>query len=324
MKKLKWIGAGLVALMIMTGCNETSTTETEEPTETETETEVDAPEPDVEEEEVVAPAEDTLTVEDVLAKSIEAMNNVKSYRTDMNISQETSLGQDETIATDISMRMDMIEEPLAFHQQTTMTMPDFGEDAYVTEMYFTEEGVFMYDGMEDFWFSYPEEFQEEFIAIQDMQMNPEEQLELLQSYADNLTLTEEGNHYIITIEGSGQSFDQMADQLHMMFGDAFAEGFSELTAFMDISRMDYAIHINKETFFQEEIDMFMEFSMETEGESISMVQNTTGTFSHFNDIDSITVPTEAIETAEEFSLDLGELEEFDEAEFEVVEEETDE
>ncbi|KMJ55260.1 hypothetical protein AB685_28190, partial [Bacillus sp. LL01] len=78
------------------------------------------------------------------------------------------------------------------------------------------------------------------------------------------------------------------------------------------------------TFYQEAIDMAMEFSMEAEGETISMVQQSTGTFSNFNEIDSIEVPQEIIDSAEEFSFDFEDFEDFDETEFELEEEETNE
>ncbi|MDV2684261.1 DUF6612 family protein [Alkalihalophilus lindianensis] len=336
MKRMKWLGAGIVALLIMTGCNESSTTEvedqeveaadveeeatTEEVVTEEAEEETEPIDEEVAEEE----NSEELSIEDILTKSIEAMNGVESFTTEMDVDQETTLGEDETFTTQMKMKMDATQNPLAFYQQTSMQMPELEEATMNAEVYFTEDGAYMNDGMEDVWFKYPDEFTQDLLALQEMQMNPEEQLELLKSYTENLTMTEEGDHYIITIEGSDQSIDQMADQLNMMLGEGMADGLSELTAMMDITRMDYMIHINKETFYQEAIDMAMEFSMEAEGETISMVQQSTGTFSNFNEIDSIEVPQEIIDSAEEFSFDFEDFEDFDETEFELEEEETDE
>jgi hypothetical protein len=336
MKRMKWLGAGIVALLIMTGCNESSTTDVEDPEVEAADVEEEATTEEVEIEEVeeetepieedVAEEENSeeLSIEDILSKSIEAMNGVESFTTEMDVDQETTLGEDETFTTQMKMKMDATQNPLAFYQQTSMQMPEFEEATMNAEVYFTENGAYMNDGMEDVWFKYPDEFTQDLLALQEMQMNPEEQLKLLKSYTENLTMTEEGDHYIITIEGSDQSIDQMADQLNMMLGEGMADGLSELTAMMDITRMDYMIHINKETFYQEAIDMAMEFSMEAEGETISMVQHSTGTFSNFNEIDSIEVPQEIIDSAEEFSFDFEDFEDFDETEFELEEEETDE
>lgn len=328
MKKMKWLGAGIAAVMIMTGCNESSTTEVVEPEEVEAaepaEGEEPAEEPATEETEPAEEEEvsEELTVEDVLAKSIEAMNGVESFSTEMEVDQETTLGEEETIATKMTMKMDATQNPFGLYQETSMQVPDFDEGDLMAKVYFTEDGAYMNDGMEDVWFKYPDDFTQDLLALQEMQMQPEEQLEILKSYSENLTMTEDGDHYVITVEGSDQTIDQMADQLNMMFGENLGEGFGELTSMMDITQLDYTLHINKETFYQEAIDMMMEFSMEAEGEKISMIQHSTGTFSNFNEIESIEVPQEIIDSAEELDLDFGGFEDFDETEFELEEEET--
>ncbi|MDV2886263.1 DUF6612 family protein [Alkalihalophilus pseudofirmus] len=327
MKKMKWLGAGIAAVMIMTGCNESSTTDVVEPEEVEAaepaEGEEPAEEPATEETEPAEEEEvsEELTVEDVLAKSIEAMNGVESFSTEMEVEQETTIN-DEKIDTQMSMKMDATQNPFAMYQESSMVIPEFDEGEMTTKMYFTEEGAYMHDGMEDAWFKYPDDFTQDLLALQEMQMQPEEQLEILKSYADNLSMVEEEDHYVITVEGGDQSIEQMADQLNMMFGDSLADGLGELTSMMDITQLDYTLHINKETFYQEAIDMMMEFSMEAEGEKISMIQHSTGTFSNFNEIESIEVPQEIIDSAEELDLDFGGFEDFDETEFELEEEET--
>lgn len=85
--------------------------------------------------------EENLTAEDVLTQSMEAMNEVESYRIEMEIDQEMEI-EEESIPINMTLQMDVIQEPMMFKQ--VMTTPDvMGEGPMEMEQYMDEDGKYI-------------------------------------------------------------------------------------------------------------------------------------------------------------------------------------
>ncbi len=290
-------GLGIIAVTtLLTACGETATTD---PTEQETPAE---------------PQEEVLTVEDVLRESTEVMSSVQSFSADMEQSQEMELPDGESFSSDSTMMMEMTQEPLALYQKMKMTVPEMGE--METEMYMVENGIYFKDTMEDAWFTYPEELTQELGNIEDMQIQPEEQLELLTKHAEHLLLEEADSHYIVTIEGSSDILQGFAEEMNRIMSDDLSAEMDHMMSMADIQELDYTLYIDKETFLQTQMDMTMVFELNTEGESMKILTTTNAVFSNFDEIEEIIVPADVLESATEFGTDFPEFEEMSEADFE--------
>lgn len=292
----KWLSV-MAMTVFLTACGEAATTELTEP---------EAP-----------PEKAAMTVEDVLHHSTEVMTDIQSFSTEMDMNQKMDLPDGESYTTDSSISMSMTQNPLALHQKMSMTLPEMGE--METEMYMVENGIYFKDGMEDTWFTYPEELTQDLSELQDMQMKPDEQLELLKRHTEHLSLEEDDSHYIVTVNGSSDILQGFARELNGLMNDELSGEMDQMMNMADIHELDYTLYIEKETFLQTEMDMKMTFELKMEGESIMILTTTNATFSHFNEIDEITVPSDVLESAEEFGLDFTDFEEMNDIDLQEAE-----
>ncbi|AST91635.1 MULTISPECIES: DUF6612 family protein [Sutcliffiella] len=274
---------------------------------------VDASEPADEIEE-----EPALTAEQVLEKTTEATAELKSYSMDMNINQKITLNDEEPIEMKTTSKSDLTLSPLAMYQSTKMNDPTMGIEME-SETYFTEEGFFTYDPTFGEWYKFPSEFTAELIELTEMQQqNPAEQLEILKSFSDELSMTEEGNEYILTFEGNGDQYEELINATIPMMGDDMGEMLEEVLSMMKINHISYKIHVDKETLVQTKMFITMDMEMEIEGEVMSMYQEMDMSLYNYNEIDEIVIPQEVLDNAQEFSFDDFEDLDFD---FEYEEEE---
>ncbi|WP_332695417.1 DUF6612 family protein [Halalkalibacter lacteus] len=308
MDKLK---KGIVALIIcalFTACNETETV-INQPKE----------EPTVEDEkeEII----DVLAVEDILQQSIYVMKNIESLSSNMDVSQEMEFPNEERFATTSSLYMEiMMQKPLIMYQKSQMDVPEMGN--LETELYMVEDGVYYKDAIEDKWFTYPENFTQELRELEETQMSPAEQLELLTRHSEHLSYEEDDTYYIVTIEGSNDILQAFAEELNRLVLDEMATDMDQLMMMATIQDLDYRLYIEKKTFLQTKMNMKMTIQLEMEEELVGIHSTMNATFDHFNDISEITVPAGILKNAEEYNpySGLNDLEEIEIDDLEEMEE----
>ncbi|OLO38109.1 hypothetical protein BTR23_11990 [Alkalihalophilus pseudofirmus] len=273
-----------------------------------------------------------LSVDEVIQKSIEAMNDLESYTMEMNNDQILEVPGEEAFEMNMTMIADITMEPLRLYQKMTINglEEEMAEmESLETESYFTEDGMFVNDQMQGGWIKFPEEFSQEILDASQMQMNAEEQLKMFQQFAEDTQLTADDAHFILTVQGSDDNFKAMAQEA-MGFMDEAGVMMDELLSMMEIESFNYVIYIDKDTFYQTKMDMEISMSMTIEEETMKSTQRMTGVLTNFNNVGEIVIPQEVFDTAEEFNFDfledMEDMEDFDfeEFNFEDLEEEADE
>ncbi|WP_088009279.1 DUF6612 family protein [Indiicoccus explosivorum] len=246
--------------------------------------------------------ESGMTVEEVFAQSTEAAAEIESLHADMVIEQTmASEAEGMDVTTDMDMSMDMVMEPLAMHQEGTVTIkaPDMPEMPMETEMYLTSEGIYVHDAMSGGWTKMPAEELEMLQASIDQQAaDPAEQLEQLEPFKDDFTFEETEDAYILTLDASGEEFQELLDQEMEKMAEQLG---TEAAAMgnMEIGSVQYEVLIDKETFMTDSLAMTMDFSVAAEGGTTNVTQTIQSEFSQFNEIGEITVPQEVKDTATE-------------------------
>lgn len=236
--------------------------------------------------------------QEVFEKSIQAMNDVNSFNMDMQMKQEIPFGE-EVLNTDTKMSGDVIVDPMTMHQKMNISAGD--EGSMEMEMYVTEEAIYMWEEMSDTWMKMPEALFGEIMSLEDMQTNPTDELEKLKEYVDEFQYKEEGNNYILSLSASGDKFKELIkDTLSEFAGDDAS--LNELMEQVEINHIDYEIKIDKKTYYQNELDMNMDFTITMDGETTTIKQNMHAVFSNFNGIDEIVVPQEIIDSAIEMNF----------------------
>ncbi|WP_416151748.1 DUF6612 family protein [Salipaludibacillus sp. HK11] len=252
-----------------------------------------------------ATSDDGMNVEEILNESISAMQSVDSYSMNMNMSQEMSDGE-EAMAIDMSSEASFTVDPMTLMQTTKIDMGDLGmggeHEAMETVSYFTkEDGFFTENPMMEGWLKLPESAMEDMLAMSEAQVNPEEQLEPLMDYVNELSVESSDDSHVITLSGDGLDMEDLLAQMEGLGLEGMDPMMGEMMEDIDIEAFAYDITIDKETFYQTESTVEMTMNIDMMGQTMSIDQTIHTIFSEFNEIDPIEIPQEILDNAEEAS-----------------------
>ncbi len=291
MKKTLTILTGFLMVLMLAACSETA----KPVSETESGNESNKNEAKTEE-------TSELTLEEVLTKSTEASEDLKSFSVKMDMSQNISSdSEEESMSIDSVIDMDVTTDPIAFYQKMTMSMGG-AEESYDIESYFTEDGMFLYDAEGEQWMKFPKEMSDDLLQMSSQQTNPGEELKKLQEFVDDFTFEQDAKSYILKLKANGEKFNDFVKETAQETLPAELAANGEMLENMKINGVEYEIVINKETFYPSILNMVMEMEITAEGQTIAMKQNMNGQYSNYNKADAITVPQEVIDTAVEMEM----------------------
>jgi hypothetical protein len=241
-----------------------------------------------------------LTLQEVYDKSMKASEELKSVKGTIDMKQTMSIPSEE-MTLDIKSVMDMeyIIEPMQMHQKGTTTMMGVSEggESQETEMetYITEDGMYVYEGTTAQWMKFPQEMVDQMMGTTN-QTDPATQLQPLQEYLEQVEFEQDDENYILTLEGSGEEFTSLVkDQVDEALQSLTTE--ENVSLDFTIHSVDYLVHIDKESFQTNKLDMVIDMDMTMNGEMINLNMNAKTDFSKFNEIDKIVVPQEVIDGA---------------------------
>jgi hypothetical protein len=289
LKKSLAILTGFFMILMLAACNETAKPVNESAAGTE-------------KEETKTEESSEMTLEEVLKKSTEASEELKSFSVNMDMSQVMSSGAEgENMNIDSVIDMDVTTDPMAFYQKMTMSMAG-AEESYDIESYFTEEGMFLYDAAGKQWMKFPKEMSDDLLQMSSQQTNPGEELKKLQEFVDDFTFEQDAKSYILKLKADGEKFNDFVKETaaETLPPELAANG--EMLDNMNIKGVEYEIVIDKETFYPSVLNMIMDMEITAEGQKISMKQNMNGQYSNYNKVEAITVPQEVLDTAVEMEM----------------------
>jgi LPXTG-motif cell wall-anchored protein len=246
--------------------------------------------------------------EDILHESNEAMENLDSFSSVIDIDMSMGDGE-EDFDVQSTVKQDVILDPLKIRQETTDQMPD-GSGEQTRTSYITDEGYYEEDG-DGGWYKIDE-------GIDANMYDPGDQMDEAMVWGDDLELEEENGYYVISYSGSGDELEDVMDQYgEELYGEE--EGMEEMMDELDISHFSYELYVDQESYYltQASIDLTME--LQAEGMEVSMDQTMDMEFHNFNGVEDFDIPEEVLEEAvdieemiEEEMDEAGEVEEGDE------------
>lgn len=240
-----------------------------------------------------------LTLQEVLEKSTEASNNLKSFSVKMNLDQDITGDQEEmNMQTQSHIEMNVVTDPMAFYQKMTMSL---GEESFESESYFSEEGMFLFDPGSQQWMKFPQEMTDTFLQMAGKQTNPGDELKKLEKFVDDFTFEQDSKNYILKLKASGEKFSDFIKETaaEALPPEMAAE---EIMNNMKINAVEYKFVIDKESFYPVALDMTMDMEMTIEEQTISLNQKMNGEYSSHNNIEAITIPQDVIDSAMEVPL----------------------
>ncbi|UAC47637.1 hypothetical protein K6959_13360 [Bacillus aquiflavi] len=241
-----------------------------------------------------------LTLEEVMEKSIEASESLKSFAVQMDMDSNMKVA-DESMSFKSNIDMDYIVEPLAVHQNMKLTSIE-EEGELEMEIYFTKDGVFVHDPVEQQWSKFPNEMFDQISQLTDQQTNPAEEITNLKEFADDLEFKQDDKNYIILLDASGDKFTEFLQEVlkETMPKDVPLD--EQLLKDMKINKLNYEIFVDKKTFYPSALNVDMEMEMAVEGQTLVIEQKLEGNYSKFNEIKEIKVPQEVLDNAVEAEM----------------------
>ncbi|MFJ7697220.1 DUF6612 family protein [Lysinibacillus fusiformis] len=247
-----------------------------------------------------------LTLEQVYDKAVDRQSDIKSASANMDMTQVTKVGSGEEameFSINSKMEMDIIVDPLAMHLSGSMSMPDMMSEGQETtdmpiEMYMKKDaGLFMKDVTTDSWLKLPDE---NFDAILDQtaaSADAKEQLEQLKKFINDFTFEQTDKEYVLTLEAKGDKFKELIDsEINKSIEDMGLEEnpMDQLT----IEKINYVLHIDKETFDTNKMDMNFDLKMAVEGDELLMNTKSVVTYTDFNHLKTIDIPQSIVDNAQ--------------------------
>lgn len=236
------------------------------------------------------------TVEELIKKATEASEKLKSFSMDAKVNQNIVMAQGDQKQeqkVDMTMKIDMVKEPLAMYQVMDMSMGDQGSQNI--EQYITQEGI--YSKVDGNWVKMPDETRDQLMASLEQSASPEAQLEQFKSISNDAKVVEEGDEFVLSADLSGDGLKELAKSLMSQAG-----GENEQTAAMleqmNIKEIKISYAVNKETYLPTKSVVEMSMDMDVEGQSVSLDMKMDSNISKYDEITSIEVPQEALDSAQ--------------------------
>lgn len=232
-------------------------------------------------------------VKAVFADARQASEGLNSFSVQMNMKQRfTYAGTTDTIASKIDM--DAILQPSPTIRMKTSV--GLGQDDYEMTMIMTETSLYMHEPISDMWMEWPAEMAMDLgNAMTTENMNPMEQLEQIAPYLDAFHVEETAEGYRLQMETSDDNFRgllaaQLANQGDLGVLSEMEEMWEKLT----VHRLAYDFLVDKDNHLLKSMNVFMDFTMEVEGEKTDMVLEMDGIYANYNNVADIPLPDNAM------------------------------
>lgn len=256
-----------------------------------------------------------LTVADILQKSVEAIGNVESYSTKVDMVMDMM-----DTKTDLSIEGNVTHNPDAMHLNMNMGLPGMSMD---TEIYGVDTEFYM--SMFGEWIK----MSAEEMGMEDFEHMTMEEMSLFIEFAEDIQLTEEENAYVLTLSAAGEEYRKLTENvLKTSLGDYAVsdEELEEMLANITLNKIDYVLHIDKETFIQTYGKFSFDMELVEEGFTMEMIIDGELEIFNINNVEPIVIPEDVKQNAvdeEELFSDFEDFEfdeEFDFGELELEEE----
>ncbi|WP_307190181.1 DUF6612 family protein [Geomicrobium sp. JCM 19039] len=208
----------------------------------------------------------------------------------------------------------LTQDPFAYHEIATLEEDnDSADEQSVIETYFHEDiGFFVHESSLNTWIQLPEETADSLYALQ--QFNQENQFNLFEQQVDptSITLVEGDDHYTITADGDLEGLEEAEEELFPALQGGFRLMMEDLDRLLNVESYTFEIIIDKDTMhmraFTTTIDMMISSGQSAQ---ISAQQSLQLTYSDYNDIESIDIPDDVVENAEQVQIDIEAFQELE-------------
>jgi hypothetical protein len=242
------------------------------------------------------PADDMdieLTATQVLQEAEKAFEFLDSLSVNLTIEQLISeQNEQKDIKLSSVLNTDVMTNPLSFHQKSEMRM-EGGEIPYLTEAYYTEQGMFVYDSRNRLWTKHPASSAEKALSAAAGTLNPAAELNKASHFEGNLELKEGEEEYVVMLKATDS--DKGVQEFAKSTLPSDLQDNKELLANLSIKDLDYEIALNKKTFYPSRLNVKIEMEWSSNSKPVKLIQELDGVYTNFNSLTEISVPDAILE-----------------------------
>jgi hypothetical protein len=230
---------------------------------------------------------------DVVSASIKAMEEVNSFRSVIEVRQDTIYAETSPSEDTTTIKMDYIKETEALYQTTHISIGD-GYQNFKGELYLVEGDVYSTDVLSR-WTKGSDAGVHPSLETTRKHLNVLYELKWLQSHSDKIQMEEKDEQYVLTLSGSGDPFKSITEYLLDLTRPALYS--SQFVDNLVTNSLTYKVFIDKETLRPANtiITTDLEMSVDEGHNSIETIQTIKQSYSNFNEVESIVLPDEVRE-----------------------------
>ncbi|MCR6111937.1 hypothetical protein HXA35_16440 [Bacillus sp. A301a_S52] len=229
-----------------------------------------------------------LTLEEVLAESLSATESLQSFQTTIDVSKGLIM-EDQHDMSLTHTQTSVTYDPLTLEVHSEIG----GEDGVDYVTHFSEEdGFYFKETTTDQWGKLSDDLVETFVTAPAFHTGATtETLNFLESQLPHLTMEETDTSYIISLQEDELNTDEF--QKHLEELEFYNMELGVLNGISDLEDITYTITIDKETYYQTDINIEMKMMIDI----IEVSQMITISLNDFNNIDPLEIPEEIKENA---------------------------
>lgn len=301
MKKKIFLGMTVGAAVLVAACGDTAQVKKNDQNETSSDNQKDSTAEDQKN-------KSELTLQQVYEKTMKRQQELTSTKADMNMDMDIEMtldGETVKMTSSSALKMETVIDPLQFSIEGTTSMIDSSNGEKVEfpmKMYMNQkDGFYLYEETAGGWLKLPNEEYEEILEAAGMQNDAKEQLKQLQQFVNDFKFEQTKESFVLTLDAEGEKFlEFIKEQANAALGEEGEGLFADLNS-LTFDNANYELTIDKKTFDLTKLVIDMAMNINEDGVESKISQSATIHYYDFNSIKSITIPQEAIDTAEEFT-----------------------
>jgi hypothetical protein len=232
------------------------------------------------------------TPEEVLEASIQAMETIHSYRSNMEINQDAVYSSPFKQKADIMM--DYVKEPEGMYLRGKTQVDQVKVEG---QLYFVDGDVYQKDTIIDYWVKGKETGFHPSLDDAIEQLNLVERLEWLQTHKGDLEMEVKEGEYVLTLKGSGDTYQEWSKQIVDISMPAFYK--STFGKNLVNNGFTYTVHIAKDDFLLSKAITQANLQLTVDEDEKILKTKTTieEDISKVDEIDPIVVPDKVFDSA---------------------------
>jgi hypothetical protein len=227
--------------------------------------------------------------EELMDRITEAAEGLHSYVQDSHVWLNTDMvqgGKHVQQTSETSSQAEYMLDPLYMH--TTSLMKITGQKEQRLEQYYTGAGFYML--MDGHWRIMPDQAVQILEKSLQQEADPGERMKRMKTILPYVTVSEDGDHYVLSARAAGDQMKDLAAYYRMQYGSDEAA----VQQIAEIKSMATVYTVDKKTYLPVQTEDEMVTDSRTGGGGMRSESKITGTISGYNTISSIEVPEEAL------------------------------